>query len=152
VTAGRADGGAARRESEMLGKIFGTAAVLLILCAAPAWAGAPTDQLKRYTDEVLKILGDPNLRGENRAPERRAAVRKVALEAFDVGETAKRALGRHWASRTPEERKEFTDLFADLLERTYLSRIDQYGGEKVRYVAESIDGDNAIVRARVITR
>ena len=49
-------------------------------------------------------------------------------------------------------RREFTDLFADLLERTYLSRIDQYGGEKVQYVSEAIDGDNAIVRAKVITR
>jgi phospholipid transport system substrate-binding protein len=145
----------------MLGKTFrttralrGTAAtaVALILCAAPAWAGAPTEQLKRYTDEVLKILDDPKLRGEDQAPQRRAAVRRVALEAFDVTETAKRALGRHWATRTPEERREFTDLFADLLERTYLSRIDQYGGEKVRYVSESIDGEYAVVRASVVTR
>ncbi|PYN98338.1 MAG: organic solvent tolerance ABC transporter substrate-binding protein [Candidatus Rokuibacteriota bacterium] len=148
-------------ESAMRGQIFGatrglrratTVASLLVLCAAPAWAGAPTDQLKQYTNEVLKILDDPKLRGEGQALQRRAAVRKVALDVFDVGETAKRALGRHWGARTPEERREFTDLFADLLERTYLSRIDQYGGEKVQYVSEAIDGDNAIVRAKVITR
>ena len=126
--------------------------IILIACAAPAWAGGPTDQLKQYTDDVLKILDDPRLRGADKALERRAAVRQVALEVFDVTETAKRALGRHWAARTPEERREFTELFADLLERTYLSRIDQYGGERVRYLSESIDGDNAVVRAKVLTR
>ena len=129
-----------------------TLAIALVLCAAPAWAAGPTDQLKQYTDQVLKILDDPKLRGEDKAVERRAAVRRVALEVFDVTETAKRALGRHWAARTPEERREFAELFGDLLERTYLSRIDQYGGERIRYVSESIDGDNAIVRAKVVTK
>ena len=89
--------------------------IALVLCAAPARAAGPTDQLKQYTDQVLKILDDPKLRGEDKASERRAAVRRVALEVFDVTETAKRALGRHWAARTPEERREFTELFADLL-------------------------------------
>ena len=128
------------------------AAIALNLCVTPAWAAGPTDQLKQYTDQVLKILDDPKLRGDDKALERRAAVRRVALDVFDVTETAKRALGRHWAARTSEERREFTELFADLLERTYLSRIDQYGGERVRYMSESIEGDNAVVRAKVLTR
>jgi phospholipid transport system substrate-binding protein len=120
--------------------------------AAPVVAGPPTDQLKAYTDTVLKILEDPALKTEERKSERRAAVRKVAIDLFDVEETAKRALGRHWQGRSPEERKEFVDLFADLLERTYISKIDLYGGERLRYTNEKIDGDNAVVRAQVQTR
>ena len=80
------------------------------------------------------------------------AVRKIAHEIFDVAETAKRALARHWASRTAAEREEFTQLFADLLESTYIARIEQYGGERIKYTHETIDGDNAIVRARVVTK
>ncbi|MEK7875834.1 MAG: ABC transporter substrate-binding protein, partial [Pseudomonadota bacterium] len=90
-------------------------AMTLGLClATQVWAGAPIDHARQYTDQILKVLGDPAL---NEA-QRRAAVRKVAEEMFDLSETAKRALGRHWQSRTPAEREEFTRLFAELLENT----------------------------------
>ena len=104
-----------------------------------AWAGPPTDQLHAYTDQVLKVLENPALT----LPERRAAVRTLAAEAFDVSETAKRALGPHWQQRSPAERDEFVTLFANLLEQTYISRIDEYGGERIRYVGEQVDGDRA---------
>jgi phospholipid transport system substrate-binding protein len=127
---------------------------LLALALCLAWAPAafagqsPTEQLREYTDQVSKVLDDATLRSQDR----RAAVRKIAHEVFDVGETAKRALARHWQGRTPAEREEFTQLFADLLERSYISRIDQYGGERLRYVSETVDGDRAVVRARVVTK
>jgi phospholipid transport system substrate-binding protein len=124
------------------------AAVLAAVAVAlPAWAGAPTDQVRQYTDQVQKILEDPALR----SADKRAAVRKVAIEIFDVNETAKRALGVHWQARNPAERNEFVQLFADLLERTYISKIDLYGGERLRYTSEAIDGEFATVRAKVIT-
>src|SRR2546426_2568101 len=99
------------------------AAVLLLLAAAPASAG-PTDQLREYTEQVIKVLDDPALARQDR----RAAVRKIAHEAFDVTETAKRVLARHWQARTPAEREEFTQPFADLLARTYIAPINEYGG------------------------
>ena len=123
--------------------------VVLILSAATyAWAGAPTDQVRAYTDQVVKVLQSPALT----LPERRAAVGHIASEAFDVSETAQRALGVHWQQRTPAEREEFVKLFANLLEQTYISQIDQYGGERVAYVGEQIDGDRAVVRARIVTK
>jgi phospholipid transport system substrate-binding protein len=126
--------------------------VLTLGLTMPVWAGPPTDQVRQYTDQVLKIMQDSTLRAPDKRFERRAAVRKVAIQVFDVEETAKRALGRHWRERTPAERAEFVDLFADLLERTYIGKIDLYGGEQIRYVNESVDGDHAIVRARIITK
>jgi len=124
------------------------AATLAFCLAAPAWAGAPTDQARQYTDQVLTVLQDPALK----ETERRAAVRKVAIEIFDVSETARRALALHWQSRTPAEREEFIQLFADLLESTYISKIGLYGGERLTYVSESIDGDFAVVRAKIMRR
>src|SRR5437879_5371490 len=128
---------------------WGGLVVLVVLVGVmPAAAGPPTEQLRQYTDQVLKLLEDPNLQG----PDRRAAVRKAAIEIFDVQETAKRALGRHWQARTPAEREEFVQLFADLLERTYINKIDIYRGEKLVYTNEAVDGDYATVRARVVTK
>ena len=123
------------------------AAALVVAIASPAWAG-PTDQLREYTDQVVKVLDDPSLARQDR----RAAVRKIAHEAFDISETAQRVLARHWQARTPAEREEFTQLFADLLERTYIARMDEYGGERIRYTGETIDGNFASVRARIVTR
>lgn len=120
--------------------------------AGQAWAASPTETMKNYGDVVLKILEDPALKSSERKNDRRAAVRKVAEEIFDLSETAKRALGPHWQQRTAAEREEFTQLFADLLETTYIARIDEYGGERVRYLSEKIDGDNAVVQTRVLTR
>ena len=130
--------------------LSGYALVLALL--SPAWAGAPTDTLREYTEAVQKVLDDPALKADDRRHERRAAVRKLATEAFDVQETARRALGPHWQQRTPAEREEFVQLFADLLERTYIAKIDLYGGERLKFTDERIDGDSAVVRAKVTTR
>lgn len=118
------------------------------LVAPAAWAGTPTEDLKRQTDKVLEVLKTPSLT----PAARRAAVRDVALESFDLGETARRALGTHWQGRTPAERDEFVKIFRELLEQTYVARIDEYGGEKLEYTNERVDGDSAIVRANIVTK
>jgi phospholipid transport system substrate-binding protein len=130
-------------------RLFSYAAAGLVLLAAtsPAWAGAPTEQVRQYTDQVRKILDDPALR----STDKRSAVRKVAIEIFDVNETARRALGPHWQARSATERNEFVQLFADLLERTYISKIDLYRGERLYYTSEAVDGEFATVRAKVVT-
>ncbi len=122
--------------------------LLVVLTVVPVWAGPPTDQVKQYTDQVAKILQDPALR----RMDKREAVRKVAEQIFDVNETARRALGPHWQKLSPAEREEFVNLFADLLERTYISKIDLYGGERLRFTNETIDGDFAVVKGRVTTQ
>jgi phospholipid transport system substrate-binding protein len=132
--------------------VWAVAVASLLLVARPAAAGTPTDQVREYTEHVIKVLEDPALKQEDRKHERRAAVRKVAAEAFDVNETARRALGPHWQARTPAEREEFVQLFAELLEQTYISKIDLFGGERLKFISEKIEGDMATVRAHVMTR
>jgi phospholipid transport system substrate-binding protein len=120
------------------------------LTATAVFAGAPTDQLKQRVDAVIKVLDDAAL--GNRPADRRAAVRKIAEDIFDYPDTARRALGPHWNARSPQEREEFVRLFADLLDRAYIGKIDLYQGEKVRYVGENVDGDEATVRTRIVTK
>jgi len=125
---------------------------VVLLAAREATAGAPTEQLRAQVDKVLKLLDDSALKAPDKAKERRVAVRKVADDIFDFGETAKRSLGRHWAARTPEERDEFVKLFGDLLERSYISKIELYGGEKIQYVGDKIEGETAIVQSKLLTK
>lgn len=129
------------------------AALVGALALAPlARAGAPTDQLRAAVDRVVKILEDPELKKPARTEERRAQVRAVVHEIFNFKELARRTLARHWRERTPAEQEEFTALFADLLERSYLGKIDLYQGEKVRYTDEEVDGDYATVGSVILTK
>lgn len=125
---------------------------LVVTSVGPAAAGVPTDQLRGAVDRVLKTLEDPTLKGEGKVAERRVAVRKIANEIFDFGEIAKRSMARHWQPLSEAQRNEFVGLFADLLERSYISKIETYGGEKIQYTAERVDGDYATVSTRIITK
>ena len=120
------------------------------LAAREARAAEALDEVKTTVDQVLGILADPALKGPSRTTERRAKMRTVILERFGFDEMAKRALGVEWAARTPAERKEFVSLFTDLLERSYISRIEDYGGEKIVYQGQTVDGDHAEVHSDII--
>jgi phospholipid transport system substrate-binding protein len=43
-------------------------------------------------------------------------------------------------------------LFGDLLERTYISKIEGYSGERIVYAGEKVDGDQVTVRTRIVTK
>jgi len=129
-----------------------TAALLLVCAPTESLAGPATDQVKGTVDQVIKILTDPTLKGEKKVQERRAKIRQVVLQRFGFTEMSKRALGRYWNERNPEERTEFVRLFTDLLERAYIDRVDGYTGEQVVYLGESVDGDYSEVRSKIVTK
>ena len=132
---------------------FFVAGLLLVsLGARVAWAGPPTDQLRGNVERVLKLVGDAGPKAPDRAKDRRAQVRRIAEDFFAFDETAKRALGRHWQARTPAEQKEFIAVFSDLLERSYLTKIELYGGEKIQYVGEMAESDQATVKTKIVTK
>jgi len=135
-----------------MGAMVLAGALVVGVSSAPAAAGVPTDQLKGAVERVLKTLDDPTLKGEARLGERRVAVRKIANEIFDFSEIAKRSMARHWQPLSEAQKNEFVGLFADLLERSYISKIETYGGEKIQYTAERADGDFATVSTRIITK
>src|SRR5262249_53427251 len=43
-------------------------------------------------------------------------------------------------------------LFADLLERSYISKIELFNGEKIQFVGDTADGDQTIVRTKILTK
>ena len=124
---------------------------LICVLATPASAGEPTDQIKSTIDKVIAILNDPELKAPEKTKERRLLMRGIADERFDWQEMARRSLARHWKDRTDKEKEEFVPLFADLLERTYMNRVENYSGEKVIYTGERVEGKYALVSLSVFT-
>ena len=127
-------------------------ACLLALAASGAAATEPTEQLRASIDRVIAVLEDPKLKPASRADERRATVRKIADDIFDFDEIAQRSLGRHWRTLTDEQRRDFVHLFSDLIERSYMSKIELYSGEPIQYTGERVEGTLATVRTRLITK
>ena len=128
------------------------ALALTLLAVEAASAGPPTDQLRASVDRVLRTLSDPEMKKEAKTAERRRLIRAAAGEIFDFPEISRRTLAIHWQARTPAEREEFAALFTDLLESSYISKIESYSGEKIQYVGETIDAGQAVVRTRIISK
>ena len=129
-----------------------TAGLLILSTAEGTLAATAQDQLKGAIDRVVATLDDPAMKGEGKAAVRRSAVRKIANEIFDFAEIARRSLGRYWQPLSEAQRSEFVGLFGDLLERSYISKIELYGGEKIIYGGERVDGDLAVVSTKIITK
>src|SRR5208282_87541 len=142
-------GGFMKRRS-LLHAVFSGCLIVLSLVAV-AYAGEPTALVKQTTDKVIDILKNKEMKKPGKTHERRAAIRKTISERFDFEEMAKRSLARYWNQRTPDEKKEFVALFSDLLERTYIRKIESYTDERFIYGDETDEGDYAVVKTKIIT-
>jgi phospholipid transport system substrate-binding protein len=130
------------------------ASLLWLNASGLAMAGEPTDLVRQTTDQVLKILEDPTLQGPAKQADRQERLHQMADRAFDWQEMAKRALARHWRERTPQQQQEFVGLFRNLVEGTYMNRLETATQEKqeIQYVGEQLDGTRAAVKTMVLTK
>jgi len=126
--------------------------LFVLSIAASSWAVEPMEAIKQTTDKILSIVTNPASKAQSKTAEKEKLIRQAVDERFDWGEMARRSLATHWAKRTPEERKEFVPLFSDLLERTYMKKVEDYSGEKVLYEGETKDGDYATVKVKIVTK
>jgi len=125
--------------------------LLVAEAAVASPAVGPREAVEAAVVRVLSIIQDGQAEGAPVAA-RSEEIRRIAGELFDFDEISRRALSRHWLALPPEEQAEFATLFRGLLERSYMAQIEACGGERITFVGESIDGDSAIVRSKVVTR
>ncbi|MBW1644897.1 MAG: ABC transporter substrate-binding protein [Deltaproteobacteria bacterium] len=130
-----------------------TFAVLVLLPAGPGGAATqkPQEYLKARINDVLQALNDPDFLKDRKRLEEKLT--KLFHEQFDIAYTTKLSLGRHWRKLTPKQRQEFVPLFADLLQSTYIGRLDDYNQQKIeiKYGKELIRGKKALVKTTIIT-
>jgi phospholipid transport system substrate-binding protein len=125
--------------------------VISIIFAANTAFASVTDTVKKTVDSVVQIVADPEMKKKSNETKRRSSIKTAISSIFDSQEMSKRTLTRHWRDRTPAEQKQFTELFADLLENSYVSKIESYNDEKIVYTKETIDGNYAEVKSKVVT-
>ncbi|MCM0754686.1 ABC transporter substrate-binding protein [Desulfovibrio aminophilus] len=131
--------------------LFSIVSVALFgLLAASAWAGVPTDTVKEGVDKVITILQDPKYKGAKViSGEQLDRLRAAVRQFFDFEELTARAVGRPWLKFTPQQQKDLSSSFQELLEKTYISKFEGYNGEKFDYQKEMAQGNLAFVQSQV---
>ena len=126
--------------------------VVLGLLAGTAAAGEPLEKIRGTVEDVLAVLADESLRTPQGRELRRRKLRQAVYQRFGFEEMTRRALGRHWRDLDTDQRQEFVGLFSDLLERSYIGKIEATGaGSEVAYTRETIDDEGFASVLSVIT-
>jgi phospholipid transport system substrate-binding protein len=123
--------------------------IIATLISVSQASATPLDDVRKTVDEVVRIVADKEMKKNDQ--KRRQALKKTISVIFDYNEMAKRSLGKHWNTLTPEEKTRFADLFAALLENSYAGKIESYNNEKIVYIKEQFDGDYAEIKSKVVT-
>jgi len=98
--------------------------------AAPARASNdPAVVVHGLVNQALGVLRN------NQMPlaQKQDRLRALVAQSFDFGEMSRSALGYHWRSLTPAQRADFTQLFTQFIEDSYLSKISEYKGQSVTF-------------------
>ena len=120
--------------------------VLLIpnlLWAAPS----PTAQVRQIVDSVLDVLS----RNDVDYATKRKEVSGLVQTHINIQSMSQRTLGIHWNKADASQQEKFSKLFVQILEMTYLNRIEDYSGGKVDYLKERTKGDKAIVDTQFVS-
>ena len=126
--------------------------VALGLLAGVAGAGEPLEKIRETVEDVLAVLADETLQAPENQAARRERLRQAVYQRFGFEEMARRSLGRHWRDLNDEQRQGFVALFSDLLERSYVGKIESAGtGSRVEYTRETIDDEGFASVQSVVT-
>lgn len=99
-----------------------------VSAANGAEAGSPTAFVKSVIDQASAVVRDTSIP----AAERDRKLRALAEAHFDFSEMARTALGYHWRQLTPQQRAQFVPVFTSFMEAVYLSKMQDYGVQKIR--------------------
>ncbi|GAB4171348.1 MAG: ABC transporter substrate-binding protein [Thalassobaculales bacterium] len=129
--------------------------LLITLLAAFAWMGAAAADLPRDAHALVAGLGDKALAvvSDKSASngEQANRFRALLLENFDVPAIGRFVLGRYWRTATPEQQKEYLELFERMIVQTYVNRFREYSGETFKVVeARREDDEYALVISDIV--
>lgn len=79
--------------------------------------------LEDNVETVLSLLEDPAIL-DLPDDERSQVILAKVQDMFDFASFSRGALGAHWKRFSPEQKEEFAEVFAQLIARSYLNKLD----------------------------
>jgi len=131
---------------------LGAGILAVLLLALHVYAATPLGAVQENVNKVLAVLRDPALKAETAKEVKKEKLRAIYEQMFDEVELAKRTLARNWNALDQAQRREFVDLFRQVLEKAYIDKILSYTDEKVVFDKETVLTENqAEVQTRIVT-
>lgn len=129
-------------------------AFITLLAVLPARAQQlkPIEALRGPLDAALAILQDPRYRSGSEKEAQKEKLWGLIRQVFDFEGITMLAVGQDWKRFSPEQRKEFTDVFTTKLGNSYLNKIQgNFNNEKVEFLSEEfLSGSKARVKTKII--
>lgn len=119
---------------------------VLLLCSLflSSFAFASDSASEIVTETVEKVKETVVARKSQLSPEELdKELRDIISPVFDFREMSRRSLAKYWKQATPDQQKEFVDLFSSLLAKNYLKKIrDNAENSLMNIVGEQDAGKN----------
>jgi len=110
----------------------------------PASATASTTEEARgfvqsVADKALSLAGSESLK----ADQKEQKLGDLFDQSVDKDWMAKFVMGKYWRDATPEQRKQYVELYGKFLRKTYVSKFRQYTNQKldIKNVSAQEEGD-----------
>jgi phospholipid transport system substrate-binding protein len=132
------------------------AIMLALFISMTAWANeeGPRTVIENTVNQIIEAL---NVREDKNilTDKDRDAIRQVIEGRFDYRTMARKSLGsKSWKKLSAEKQSHFTDIFRELLERSYGNRLAEYKDQKVVFADAQVKQKKkrviAVVRSKVI--
>ena len=114
---------------------------------AKVLAVTPTEQLQATIQQVLTIVSGAD---GQRAERQKEQLRATLMPRFDWVEMARQTLGKHW-DNVPNRQGEFVSVFADFLGNSYVGKIGSYKDEKILFLEETVNQNQALVKSKIVS-
>ena len=97
--------------------------------------------LKTSVNKIFTVLSDKELSID----QKKSKVIEITNPVFDYSLMAKLSLGKaHWSQFNAKQRAEFTYLFTELFQNSYLDKLDFFSDEKVIFQPATIMGKKKV--------
>lgn len=135
--------------------IIAFVASVIVLAAVPASAQDPDPSLAAVALFVDELIDDAIVilrRKELPVAERESLLAARLRRGFALDYIARFVLGRHWRKATPEQRREYQELFADFIIKSYSVRLDDYTDQTIEVGRAKPAGKKDFIVASKIIR
>lgn len=120
---------------------------LMFFSASTVMAESASDQMKKTVDVILGVLVDTSI---DKTAKRQKITESIAAR-FDFRTMSQQILATNWKKANAEQQKRFIQLFSELLQESYVGRIEAYTNEKINFKAEKPDDGRTTIETVIVT-